>query len=45
VADLSWLWTWRVIVQDDLKRRAGKASRRSGLLPQSDIMDRVGREA
>jgi hypothetical protein len=41
----TWIWTWRVIVQDDLKRRAGKASRRSGLLPQSDIMDRVGREA
>jgi hypothetical protein len=34
-----FVWTWRVVLQDDLKKRAG----RSGMV--SDLVERVGREA
>ncbi len=38
----AFIWTWRVALQDDLKRRTAKAG--AGALPSSDIMDQVGRE-
>jgi hypothetical protein len=34
-----FVWTWRVVLQDDLKKRAG----RSGMA--GDLVERVGREA
>lgn len=38
----TFIWTWRVALQDDLKRRAAKAG--ISTLPSSDLMERVGRE-
>lgn len=36
----AFIWTWHVVLQDDLKKRSGRGGGGA-----SDLMDRVGREA